>query len=823
MGLLRSSRFISRRILAIAVFLEVGIASFAISGSYAEDSSGERRTFEGPLAEPSADGSVASYYQSKVVHLDVPTPIPVQLVHPHPSLSPQIPVSTPSRQDFQKILRHPTVAPRTRNILTPTPNPLIPSFQSFRPQLQSPSTAKPYPLEWKQPVGEPQGQWVTPIAIQSHPSPQTFAPHLPLPGPTAAYYRGGPNPSVKTPDDDVILRNPASFAPQPLPPHPTRGPHILNPSHTRSYQKVERYPQAEGVTLRSHIPLEGSFVATTPRPMGSGRTYEDKVTRGEDDGGRNRDVSRGKYPQVKGSTAKDIDEETVPVEKRQRSRPTGYRRYSDKKGLGTEKNINSEGKRGRAEISGGNEPRGYAVAGATGEEIVSAPPAKERQRFLSAQNQERRNDERRGRYRIRGGDSEKNREQEIEEEGVTVVAGRGRGFGRNHDRSRNEEDTLSRKRINDGQVTMGRGRSRNVARGEESEEQEERRDSVGRGKRPRRLPEDADGVRRASGKRGRADDAQETVQKHARVRSRPDETRRPLRTEDYSSDETNHHLRRRKQRPFSKGRDVEEDDVAEAEETSADEVKTSEGEESQDDEEEDQSSGGHGGGGGGGDGGGEKKHEEGGGEEEEEEHHESHGEEAEKGYKGEHKYEKAAEGKHDKEEHKGEEGEEGGHKEGHHESGDYFGEEHGEHKGEKSDGFEDEGKYKKGHSTKGTHEVHKKDEYANNHEFFDDYEDDGHHDKEGAFEEDEDGEKGGHHKKEHHDSEFEHGDHHKKGKHLKGHYYDEEEGHDHKDGEEEEHGHKEEYGKKSGHKKYIKKGYSEEGGGGKDGGGGGKE
>lgn len=47
--------------------------------------------------------------------------------------------------------------------------------------------------------------------------------------------------------------------------------------------------------------------------------------------------------------------------------------------------------------------------------------------------------------------------------------------------------------------------------------------------------------------------------------------------------------------------------------------------------------------------------------------------------------------------------------------------------------YEEDGEHSQGHSTKGAHNVHKKEEYEKKQEFFDEYHEGGDHEKHGGF------------------------------------------------------------------------------------------
>ena len=121
-------------------------------------------------------------------------------------------------------------------------------------------------------------------------------------------------------------------------------------------------------------------------------------------------------------------------------------------------------------------------------------------------------------------------------------------------------------------------------------------------------------------------------------------------------------------------------------------------------------------------------------------------------YKAEHEFDKGEKGHHDQVGHKKGYEESGGEKKKHHEEGGHYGEHHEGEKGEKEAKFEEEGKHQKGHSTKGEHNIFKKDEYEKKHDFYDEFHEEGDDEHEGGYHKKHEGSKGGHHKKGHHDS-----------------------------------------------------------------------
>lgn len=194
------------------------------------------------------------------------------------------------------------------------------------------------------------------------------------------------------------------------------------------------------------------------------------------------------------------------------------------------------------------------------------------------------------------------------------------------------------------------------------------------------------------------------------------------------------------------------------------------------------------------------KIEQGGGEEGHADHHSSHGKKGDKGYKGYHKYEKGQKGHHDKETKEKEYSDHKGKKAKHKDAAGHYGESVKGEKGKKAAEYEEKGEHKKGHSTKGEHNIHKKDEYVKKHEFYDEHHEGGEHEKHGGYHEKHGEKKGGKYKKGHKKAGY-HDDHHgKKGHHEKGGHHDEHKGHKEKSGHDEHHAHAEKYGKKHGHK-----------------------
>ncbi|RZF32849.1 hypothetical protein LSTR_LSTR009400 [Laodelphax striatellus] len=203
-----------------------------------------------------------------------------------------------------------------------------------------------------------------------------------------------------------------------------------------------------------------------------------------------------------------------------------------------------------------------------------------------------------------------------------------------------------------------------------------------------------------------------------------------------------------------------------------------------------------------------EKHEKGGGEEHHSHHKSSSGKKGDKGYKGYHKHEKGEKGHHDKESHKGEYKDTKGKKKKHKEEAGHYGAHHKSEKGKKGAKFGESGEHKKGHSTKGEHNIHKKDEYLKKHEFYDEHHEGGEHEKHGGYHSHHGHKKGGKHKSGHHKSGHHEGHHGKKGHHKKGGHHKDHKGHKEAAGHEKHHSHKSEYGKKGGHKEGKKWGYS---------------
>ncbi|KAH1026793.1 filaggrin [Dendroctonus ponderosae] len=203
-------------------------------------------------------------------------------------------------------------------------------------------------------------------------------------------------------------------------------------------------------------------------------------------------------------------------------------------------------------------------------------------------------------------------------------------------------------------------------------------------------------------------------------------------------------------------------------------------------------------------------------------HHGEHGDKGEKGYKGHHQHEKALKGHHDKENHHHGYGEEGAHKKEHHHEDGYHGEHHKSHGGKKGAKFSEEGQHNKGHSTKGSHSIHKKDEYEKKTEFFEEDHEGGDSEKHGGFSHKNEYKKGGHQKSGHKKGGHQEGHHGRKGANAKGGHYRDEHGHDSKGGHEHHHQHDTKHGHKQGASNGKKWGWreSKDSGGGGGGGGG---
>ncbi|XP_063239644.1 histidine-rich glycoprotein-like [Bacillus rossius redtenbacheri] len=202
-----------------------------------------------------------------------------------------------------------------------------------------------------------------------------------------------------------------------------------------------------------------------------------------------------------------------------------------------------------------------------------------------------------------------------------------------------------------------------------------------------------------------------------------------------------------------------------------------------------------------------EKHEEGGGHKHHADHHDEKGHKGHKGYKGYHGHEEGEKGHHDKEHHKKHYEEDGGEKHKHHHEDGHYGEHHHEEEGKKGAKYGEEGEHKKGHSTKGEHNVHKKDEYEKKHEFYDEHHEGGDHEKHGEYSGEHEHHEGGHEKKGHRHGEHHEEHHGKKGHHEKGHHEHDHKGHKEHKGHEEHHDHHEEHSKKGGDEDGKKWGY----------------
>ncbi|XP_050355242.1 MATH and LRR domain-containing protein PFE0570w-like [Nymphalis io] len=129
------------------------------------------------------------------------------------------------------------------------------------------------------------------------------------------------------------------------------------------------------------------------------------------------------------------------------------------------------------------------------------------------------------------------------------------------------------------------------------------------------------------------------------------------------------------------------------------------------------------------------------------EHDEEHEEHGRKAYEGVHKDTKTNKGHHDKEEHLDKYDDHGGIDKRHHKEDDHYGSHHHEEHGKKHAKYEESGKHSKGHSTKGSHDIHKKDEYEKKVEFFEEEGDMGDEELDGGYHSDKEHSSGGHFKK----------------------------------------------------------------------------
>ncbi|PZC80739.1 hypothetical protein B5X24_HaOG213963 [Helicoverpa armigera] len=111
-----------------------------------------------------------------------------------------------------------------------------------------------------------------------------------------------------------------------------------------------------------------------------------------------------------------------------------------------------------------------------------------------------------------------------------------------------------------------------------------------------------------------------------------------------------------------------------------------------------------------------------------------------------HKETKSSKGYHDRENHLGKYDDHGGLNEHHEEESGHYGDHHHEEHGKKHAKYEESGKHSKGHSTKGSHDIHKKEEYEKKVEFFEEEGDSAEEEKHGGFNEEHGHSKGGHFK-----------------------------------------------------------------------------
>ncbi|KAI5639009.1 hypothetical protein NE865_08461 [Phthorimaea operculella] len=100
-----------------------------------------------------------------------------------------------------------------------------------------------------------------------------------------------------------------------------------------------------------------------------------------------------------------------------------------------------------------------------------------------------------------------------------------------------------------------------------------------------------------------------------------------------------------------------------------------------------------------------------------------------------HEDEKTEKGHHDKEDHEGKYHDHGGVDKEHHDERKHYGTHHHEEHGKKHAEYEESGKHSKGHSTKGSHDIHKKEEYEKNVEFFEEEGDSAEEEKHGGHHE----------------------------------------------------------------------------------------
>ncbi|XP_045453552.1 histone acetyltransferase KAT6B-like [Melitaea cinxia] len=141
-------------------------------------------------------------------------------------------------------------------------------------------------------------------------------------------------------------------------------------------------------------------------------------------------------------------------------------------------------------------------------------------------------------------------------------------------------------------------------------------------------------------------------------------------------------------------------------------------------------------------------HRESGGEKEHfKEHDETHEEHGKKAYEGVHKDAKTNKGHHDKENHLDKYDDHGGIDKHHHKEDKHYGSHHHEEHGKKHAKYEESGKHSKGHSTKGSHDIHKKEEYEKKVEFFEEEGDSDDEENEGGYHREKEHSSGGHFKK----------------------------------------------------------------------------
>ncbi|XP_049878340.1 uncharacterized protein LOC126375457 isoform X1 [Pectinophora gossypiella] len=117
------------------------------------------------------------------------------------------------------------------------------------------------------------------------------------------------------------------------------------------------------------------------------------------------------------------------------------------------------------------------------------------------------------------------------------------------------------------------------------------------------------------------------------------------------------------------------------------------------------------------------------------------------GLDGKHEDTKTDQGHHDKEDHVGSYHDHGGFDKHHHDEKEHFGAHNHEEHGKKHAEYEENGKHSKGHSTKGSHDIHKKEEYEKKVEFFEEEGDSVEEEKHGGHTEERSHGQGGHFKK----------------------------------------------------------------------------